>query len=113
MKKSDIARAWKDESYRQTLSDEQLNSLPAHPAGELEETELASVYGGGGQDVGGFGAGAASASSSAFSRRERCCSFALVCPINIFSVDKVKVIDVDDLLDIANQETEVCVHRGC
>jgi len=46
--KFDIVRAWKDEAYRQTLSDEQLSSLPASPVGELEltSTELQSVNGG-------------------------------------------------------------------
>jgi len=52
--KLDIVRAWKDEAYRLSLSEEQLNSLPANPVGELELTDAAllSVYGGGGG--GGF-----------------------------------------------------------
>ena len=47
--KLDIVRAWKDESYRQSLSDEQASLLPANPAGELElnESDLEAVYGGG------------------------------------------------------------------
>lgn len=47
--KLDIVRAWKDESYRQSLSDEQLSTLPTNPAGELElnESDLEAVYGGG------------------------------------------------------------------
>ena len=47
--KLDIIRAWKDEAYRQSLSVEQLSTLPANPAGELElsEADLAAVYGGG------------------------------------------------------------------
>jgi len=46
--KFDIVRAWKDDTYRQSLSNEQLNTLPANPAGELElnESDLASVAGG-------------------------------------------------------------------
>ncbi len=51
----DIIRAWKDDAYRLGLSQEQLGSLPANPAGEVELTEadLQSVYGVG---DGGFGA---------------------------------------------------------
>jgi|SRR5581483_5254174 len=43
----DIIRAWKDDSYRRCLSEEQLIQLPANPAGEFELTEadLQSVYG--------------------------------------------------------------------
>lgn len=52
----DIIRAWKDDTYRQSLSEEQLSLLPANPAGEVElaESDLQFVYGSG--DVGGFGA---------------------------------------------------------
>ena len=46
--KFDIARAWKDASYRASLSEEQLRTLPANPAGELTEDELAEVAGAGG-----------------------------------------------------------------
>ena len=48
--KFDIVRAWKDEAYRQTLSGELLNELPANPAGEMELNDacLGAVYGGGG-----------------------------------------------------------------
>ena len=35
----DIVRAWKDEDYRQNLSEEQLSTLPANPAGEMELTD--------------------------------------------------------------------------
>lgn len=55
--KFDIVRAWKDEAYRQSLSDEQVGQLSANPAGEIEldDVELFSVYGG---DNFGVGAGA-------------------------------------------------------
>jgi mersacidin/lichenicidin family type 2 lantibiotic len=53
--KFDIVRAWKDETYRQNLSDEQREALPANPAGELTEAEMALVYGSGGG--GGYGGG--------------------------------------------------------
>jgi mersacidin/lichenicidin family type 2 lantibiotic len=51
--KFDIARAWKDESYRNSLSSEEQALLPANPAGELElsESELEAVTGAG--DKGG------------------------------------------------------------
>lgn len=49
MENVDIVRAWKDEKYRQSLSQEQLSKLPEHPAGmiELTELELDRVAGGG------------------------------------------------------------------
>lgn len=44
----DIVRAWKDETYRQNLSQEQRDALPANPAGELEltDTDLEAICGG-------------------------------------------------------------------
>jgi len=44
---SDIVRAWKDESYHQSLSVEQQSMLPTNPAGEIDLTdaELEAVYG--------------------------------------------------------------------
>lgn len=46
--KFDIVRSWKDQTYRENLSEEQRGCLPANPAGDLElsEADLASVYGG-------------------------------------------------------------------
>ena len=46
--KLDIVRAWKDETYRQSLSAEQFSMLPANPAGslELDDADLTSVHGG-------------------------------------------------------------------
>ena len=48
--KIDTVRAWKDETYHESLSDEQRAALPANPAGELDLTEvqLKSIYGSGG-----------------------------------------------------------------
>ena len=42
-----IVRAWKDETYRQSLSTEEQAMLPANPVGEIELTDaqLAAVYG--------------------------------------------------------------------
>ena len=44
----DIIRAWKDEEYRLSLSEEQRALLPEHPAGliELTDLELGAVAGG-------------------------------------------------------------------
>jgi mersacidin/lichenicidin family type 2 lantibiotic len=36
-----IVRAWKDETYRQSLSVEEQTMLPANPAGEIELTDAA------------------------------------------------------------------------
>jgi mersacidin/lichenicidin family type 2 lantibiotic len=46
--KLDIARAWKDELYRQSLSEEKLLTLPESPVGGLELSDdiLDTVYGG-------------------------------------------------------------------
>lgn len=73
--KFDIVQAWKDESYRASLSDEQLSALPANPAGELTDADLADVAGG---FDGGFGDGI-----FATHRNE---SVAVICEINVFSV---------------------------
>ncbi len=42
-----IVRAWKDEAYRLSLSDEERALLPDHPAGpiDLSDGELAEVQG--------------------------------------------------------------------
>jgi mersacidin/lichenicidin family type 2 lantibiotic len=44
----DIARAWKDEEYRRSLSDAERAQLPPHPAGliELTENDLEAIAGG-------------------------------------------------------------------
>ena len=44
----DIIRAWKDEEYRASLSEEQRTLLPEHPAGliELTDAELDAAAGG-------------------------------------------------------------------
>lgn len=48
MKANHIVRAWKDQSYRQTLSVAEQAGLPAHPAGmiELTDADLGGVSGG-------------------------------------------------------------------
>ncbi len=44
----DIVRAWKDEAYRQSLSEEERRNLPENPVGEIEltDTDLEAIYGG-------------------------------------------------------------------
>lgn len=46
--KFDIVRAWKDEAYRLSLSEEERLALPENPVGEIELTDadLEAVYGG-------------------------------------------------------------------
>ena len=46
----DIIRAWKDEEYRLSLTEEERALLPEHPAGliELEDEEMNHVLGAGG-----------------------------------------------------------------
>jgi mersacidin/lichenicidin family type 2 lantibiotic len=48
MSNQDIIRAWKDEEYRQSLSEAERALLPEHPAGliELEGAEIDDVGGG-------------------------------------------------------------------
>jgi len=55
--KFDIVRAWKDETYHQSLSEEQRELLPANPAGEVElsEAELQAAFGAGNFGLGPFG----------------------------------------------------------
>ncbi|PHJ63733.1 hypothetical protein VF14_07625 [Nostoc linckia z18] len=45
----DIIRAWKDEEYLNSLSEEQRSHLPENPAGiiELSNEDMGSVVGGG------------------------------------------------------------------
>ncbi|HKS28841.1 MAG TPA: mersacidin/lichenicidin family type 2 lantibiotic [Pyrinomonadaceae bacterium] len=47
MKKSDIIRAWKDEDYRNNLSEAEKALMPPHPAGliELNDIELSGAMG--------------------------------------------------------------------
>ena len=48
MKYVDIVRAWKDPLYRQSLTPEELATLPVHPSGmiELTDQELSDASGG-------------------------------------------------------------------
>ncbi len=42
----DVIRAWKDEEYRNSLSEEQRSQLPENPAGDLSDTEMEALRGG-------------------------------------------------------------------
>ena len=55
----DIIRAWKDAEYRNSLSAEQLNQLPEHPAGMsgLSDEALQAIVGGRRAGGGGTGCG--------------------------------------------------------
>ncbi|WP_414544127.1 mersacidin/lichenicidin family type 2 lantibiotic [Nostoc sp. CCY0012] len=55
MSNIDIVRAWKDEDYRNSLSEEQRSQLPENPAGivELSDKEM-EVLGGGAALVDAF-----------------------------------------------------------
>lgn len=110
--KFDIARAWKDENYRQSLDEEQLSMLPANPAGELTDEDLAAVAGGFGPGFGpgfagwgGFGAVApvAVAPVGVGFTRVRNESLAVICEINIFSLSVISNIA------ILGSVTQVCV----
>ena len=48
MSKVDVIRAWKDEEYRQSLTEAQRASVPPHPSGliELKTEEMGGVLGG-------------------------------------------------------------------
>jgi mersacidin/lichenicidin family type 2 lantibiotic len=47
MSQENIIRSWKDETFRQQLSERERNLLPAHPAGaiELTDAELENIAG--------------------------------------------------------------------
>ncbi len=76
--KFDIVRAWKDEAYRQTLTPEQLSTLPTNPAGEVEmsDSDLETISGGWDGPMSGpsFASGHIS-------------STALICEVNLFTVN--------------------------
>lgn len=48
MSRSEVIRAWKDETYRESLSAELQASVPEHPAEQIElsESQLEAVAGG-------------------------------------------------------------------
>lgn len=68
--KFDLVRAWKDENYRESLSEEQRELLPANPAGEVELTDadLQAACGAGNSGFGPFGFGLGSFFPGGFGR---------------------------------------------
>lgn len=56
MKKIDAVRAWRDEEYRNSLTPEELASLPENPAGLaiVQDSVLRSVTGGCGWGAGNY-----------------------------------------------------------
>ncbi|HEY0753113.1 MAG TPA: mersacidin/lichenicidin family type 2 lantibiotic [Ktedonobacteraceae bacterium] len=106
--KFDIVRVWKDEAYRQLLSKEELKNLEANPVGELDEADLAEVFGGDGP---GSTPSAAGLAAAAFSNSNHMHSYGLLCDINVFSLD-VRAIELDHLINIAAAESQVCIHRN-
>ena len=130
--KFDIVRAWKDESYRQSLSEEQLNTLPTNPVGELSDAQLESVYGGDGfggpagglgggvgpgllggpgflgAPLGGFGVGASQSASAASA--ERIHSFSGFCDVNIFSANLISLSHLG-LVNVLSPTTQICANN--
>jgi mersacidin/lichenicidin family type 2 lantibiotic len=60
----DIIRAWKDEDYRNSLSEEQRAQLPENPAGIVELSDEAMQNVGGGGFLSVFGCGKAGGNTS-------------------------------------------------
>jgi mersacidin/lichenicidin family type 2 lantibiotic len=78
----DIVRAWKEEGYRQSLSEDQRNMLPASPVGELEltDTDLKAIYGGwDGSSDGGNGCS------------QRVGSLPSICEINLYTLNLLNI----------------------
>lgn len=108
----DIVRAWKDEAYYQSLSAEQLSTLPTNPAGELTDMDLATVSGGGGFPGAAGAAGVAGAAVPAVpaipalvtSGHVRNESLAVICEINVFSISAV----ISNIA-ILGSVTQVCI----
>ena len=122
--KFDIVRAWKNETYRQSLNKKQRDRLPANPAGELTEAEMERVIGGDGSGGGMQPAtpvvthharyhhrSATVATAAAASSRSCVHSYSILCDVNVFSLD-VDVLAITHLLDIGASEKQVCIN-GC
>jgi hypothetical protein len=70
--------------------------------GELTDTELEMVYGGGGFGGGGFGGGSVGAGAAgSLAASHRVHSFSVVCDISIFSanLDLIPIINIADCLN--------------
>ncbi len=99
--KFDIVRAWKDEAYRRTLSAQQLDTLPANPAGELNDTDLAAVYGGG-YPGHGYASGSAAAS-----RKKHINTFSGFCEFSFASMS-IPILSFPHLLSSVKRMPQVC-----
>ncbi|HEY0753114.1 MAG TPA: mersacidin/lichenicidin family type 2 lantibiotic [Ktedonobacteraceae bacterium] len=100
--KFDIVRAWKDEAYRQTLDEQELENLPANPAGELSETELATVYGGTHPNGNALGVSAAASSKRVYTS-----SFTGACDLNFASL-VIPILTLPHLLGFARCKRQIC-----
>ena len=107
--KFDIVRAWKDENYRHSLSEEQRQALPTNPAGELTDDELSAVTGG--NWVNGHWVDVGGTSSSAASSHHTHSYAVIICDLNIFSND-IAVIALQDVLNIGSPRKETCAMAG-
>jgi len=108
--KFDEVRAWKDENYREALSEEQMNALSTNPAGALEDEDLADVFGGDYSDGSSSAAAASANNSGAFFSRHKCHSWGLTCDINLFSLD-VNILALTHIIDIGSSDTQVCINN--
>jgi mersacidin/lichenicidin family type 2 lantibiotic len=79
---TDIIRAWKDEEYRLSLTEEQRALLPDNPAGllELSEADLESVQGGFCNSFMGCTVGAGNCNNN-FSFARMTCDQSCPCPV--------------------------------
>ena len=100
--KFDITRAWKDETYRQTLSEEERTLLPANPAGEMELNEQDLV-----EAAGGFGPFIGFPFIPVLNNQHALSLSVAICNTNVFSTD-VTGAPIASLGPI----TQACVFRG-
>ena len=76
----DINRFWKDEDYRQSLSEAELSQLPSNPAGmiELPDEDMESIVAGRGQSKKGSCQTCYVTGGRKCSKKGTC----IVCPMN-------------------------------
>ena len=85
----DVIKAWKDDFYCQSLSTEQRALLPANPAGEMELSE----------DDMAFVAGGCQSGAPCYSTTDQhSSSIALICEVNVFTLNvNILAVPVDAL----------------
>jgi mersacidin/lichenicidin family type 2 lantibiotic len=102
----DIERAWKDEAYRQTLSEEQLQAMPENPAGELDEAALATACGAWGPGwVPPVGVGVPVMTQTDIHES----STGLICEVNVFTVNANLLIAIP--IQLLSGPNSNCVGR--